>query len=140
MAANQKIIATLPAVDINRAKTFYRKNFDCNVQMEGPEPGAFMSCPAGEFYIYQRAPSKADHTLASILVDDVESAVRDLRRKGLKFEEYNVPEMGLKTENGIATMGDMKAAWFKDSEGNILSITQLAKTGRAQSHGKPGKP
>jgi predicted enzyme related to lactoylglutathione lyase len=137
MAANQRIIATLPAVDINRAKVFYEKIFGCKATMEGPEPGAFMTCPAGEFYIYQRAPSKADHTLASILVDDIETEVRDLRQKGLKFEEYNMPAMGLKTDNGIATMGDIKAAWFKDSEGNILSLTQFTKTGRSPERGKP---
>ena len=39
-----------------------------------------------------------------------------------KFEEYDVP--GMKTVNGIATGGDARAAWFKDSEGNILAVIQ----------------
>jgi hypothetical protein len=50
----------------------------------------------------------------------VEAEVQDLRRHGVKFEEYDMP--GLKTVNGIATMGKLHAAWFKDSEGNILAV------------------
>jgi hypothetical protein len=48
-----------------------------------------------------------------------------LRNKGVKFEEYDLPKMGIKTVKGIATMGDMKSAWFKDTEGNILSLAQM---------------
>jgi hypothetical protein len=48
-----------------------------------------------------------------------------LRGKGVNFEEYDMPE--IKTQNGIATQGSMKAAWFKDSEGNILCIHQRIK-------------
>ena len=47
--------------------------------------------------------------------------MRELRGKGVKFEEYDFP--GLKTVNGIATTGDLKTAWFRDSEGNILAIS-----------------
>ena len=54
-------------------------------------------------------------------VEDVEGAVKDLQAKGVKFEEYDVP--GLKTVNGIASMGGSKLAWFKDSEGNLIVIS-----------------
>ena len=47
--------------------------------------------------------------------------MRELRGKGVKFEEYDFP--GLKTVNGIATMGELKTAWFRDSEGNILALS-----------------
>ena len=134
MDASSKIIPTLPAVDIKRAKRFYQEKLGCTVNMEGPDPGAFLECAGGGLYIYQRAPSKADHTLATFLVDDVECEVRELRAKGVKFEEYDIPSMGLKTVNGIARMGDSKSAWFKDSEGNILGITQVAKVGRSTKH------
>ncbi len=50
--------------------------------------------------------------------------MQDLRSRGVVFEEYDFP--GLKTVNGVAVMGDEKGAWFKDSEGNILSISQSA--------------
>ena len=47
--------------------------------------------------------------------------MRELRGKGVKFEEYDFP--GLKTVNGIATTGELKTAWLRDSEGNTLAIS-----------------
>ena len=55
--------------------------------------------------------------------DDIDADVAELRGRGVVFEEYDFP--GLKTEGGIATTGDARAAWFKDSEGNMLGIIQL---------------
>ena len=52
--------------------------------------------------------------------DDVEGVVRDLKAKGVKFEHYDMPEM--KREGDIHIGGDMKVAWFKDPDGNILNI------------------
>ena len=63
---------------------------------------------------------KAPNTLMGFETNDVESDVAALKKKGVKFEEYNMP--GLKTVNSIATMGSIKGAWFRDSEDNILSI------------------
>jgi hypothetical protein len=48
--------------------------------------------------------------------------VRELKARGVKFEDYDMP--GMKTEGGIATAGGAKSAWFKDSEGNILALVQ----------------
>ncbi|MGH2654353.1 MAG: VOC family protein [Actinomycetota bacterium] len=48
----------------------------------------------------------------------------ELRAKGVTFEEYDMP--GLKTVNGIAELGGEKGAWFKDPEGNILSVSQTS--------------
>ena len=56
------------------------------------------------------------------MVADVEAAVAELRDKGVRFEEYDLP--GLKTVNGIAELGGTRGAWFKDPEGNILSMVQ----------------
>ncbi len=56
---------------------------------------------------------------------DIKSTVEQLRSKGVRFHEYDLP--GLKTENGIAVQADgTQAAWFTDTEGNILAIDQLA--------------
>ena len=64
----------------------------------------------------------AQHTLGAFMVADVEAAVAELRGKGVRFEEYDLP--GLKTVNGIAELGGTRGAWFKDPEGNILSVVQ----------------
>jgi hypothetical protein len=63
---------------------------------------------------------KAPNTLMGFESDDVEGEVAALKKAGVVFEEYDMP--GLKTVNSIATMGGLKGAWFRDSEGNILSI------------------
>jgi len=55
-------------------------------------------------------------------VDDVEAEVAALKARGVTFEEYDMP--GIKTVNSVATGGGAKTAWFKDSEGNILAISQ----------------
>lgn len=57
------------------------------------------------------------------MVRDVEATVADLRGRGVTFEDYDLP--GLKTVDGIADLGGIKGAWFKDPEGNILSVVQL---------------
>jgi hypothetical protein len=58
------------------------------------------------------------------MVGDVAAQVSALRTRGLSFEEYDYPN--LKTVDGVADLGYAKAAWFKDSEGNLLGIAQLA--------------
>ena len=63
--------------------------------------------------------SKASHAFWQ--VDDVEAEVAELKARGVKFEEYDMP--GLR-KNSIATAGGAKTAWFKDSEGNILAVSQ----------------
>ncbi len=125
--AISKIVPTLPAVDIKRAERFYSNSLNCKVTSEDPGPGASLECPGGQIYLYQRAPTKADHTVVSFETDDLDNDVKDLRDKGIRFEDYDIPEMNLKTVNGIAEMGDMRTAWFKDSEGNILAIDQPSR-------------
>lgn len=55
-------------------------------------------------------------------VDDVEEEVTELKGRGVSFDTFEME--GIEWSGDIATMGDSKAAWFKDSEGNILAITQ----------------
>ena len=52
----------------------------------------------------------------------MEAEVAELKARGVKFEEYDMPGMTMK--NSILTAGGAKTAWFKDTEGNILAITQ----------------
>jgi hypothetical protein len=53
-------------------------------------------------------------------VGDLDAVVAALREGGVVFEEYDMPD--LKTGNGIATIGDVRDAWFRDPDGNILAI------------------
>lgn len=69
---------------------------------------------------------EAEHTLASWAVSDVRAAVNQLRNRGVRFEDYDLPE--LKTDDGIATTGDFQEAWFRDPDGNILRIHSQTET------------
>jgi len=129
MLSNAKVTPTLPAVDIERARKFYMEKLGLKEasKMQGqPNDAAMFDCGGGtQIYIYQRPPSPAQHTLASFDVEDLDAEMKDLRSRGVLFEDYDMP--GLKTVNGVAEMGGYKSAWFKDSEGNILALGQIVK-------------
>lgn len=129
MVVIARAIATLPVVDLVRARRFYEGKLGLRLlqaHTNGKYQEALYEAGAGsKVLLYQRPPSKADHTVLAFEVSNIEQTVRDLREKGVTFEEYDMP--GLKTANGIATMPNGKAAWFKDSEDNILSLAQIGK-------------
>ncbi len=114
---------TLPVVDLKRSEKFYQEKLGLKLLREDPSPGAFLGAGGCELYIYQRAPSKADHTVAAFKVDNFENSLKDLRAKGIKFEEYDLPN--LKTRDGVFAMNGYKTAWFKDPDGNIIAISNM---------------
>jgi catechol 2,3-dioxygenase-like lactoylglutathione lyase family enzyme len=124
MLTNSPVYPTLPVVDLERAKNFYEEILGFKVIRTDPSPGAILQAGDGtSFYLYQRAATKADHTVASFTVSDVGATVNELKARGVVFEEVNAP--GVKTIDGVATMGELKAAWFKDTEGNLLSVANM---------------
>lgn len=75
--------------------------------------------------IYERPgmPAPENTTLGfGVPADKFDEVMADLRGKSVVFEDYDIPEIGLKTVNGVADFEGSKAAWFKDTEGNILNI------------------
>lgn len=121
--ANARVTTTIRVEDLEGAKAFYGGKLglkDAGSLMEGYD-AMFEAGEGTKIYLYQGAKSVAEHTVAAFVVEDVESAVKELKEKGVEFESYDMSE--LKTdENNIATMGDMKSAWFKDPEGHILAL------------------
>jgi catechol 2,3-dioxygenase-like lactoylglutathione lyase family enzyme len=115
--------AYIPASDIARARKFYEQKLGFK---PGREIGGGVVYECGDhtaafLYLTPNAgTSKASQ--AFWRVNDVAGEVAELKGRGVKFEEYDMP--GLKTVNGIAEGGGGKAAWFKDSEGNILALVQ----------------
>lgn len=123
MLANVPVYAMIPVVDMERAKSFYEGKLGLGpATMYGGDTVAYACGGGTRIGLYQRAPTKADHIVACFAVRDIETAVKELRAKGVQFEEYDFP--GLKTVNGTATRDGEKAAWFKDAEGNILELSQ----------------
>jgi catechol 2,3-dioxygenase-like lactoylglutathione lyase family enzyme len=117
---------TIPAKDPEGTRRFYEDVLGAQAVME--DPGGIIYRSGDSFFsLYPTEfAGTAQHTLGAFMVRDVEATVADLRGKGVRFEDYDLP--GLKTVNGIAELGDIRGAWFKDPEGNILSVVQLRTT------------
>ena len=117
--------AVLPVEDYSRAKAFYEDKVGLEVQDVAGQDGVGMlkAGHGSSVLLYQRARTKAEHTVLGFDVEDVDGVVADLQQHGVEFEEYDLP--GIKTENGVAHMGDLASAWFTDPEGNIISINQM---------------
>jgi catechol 2,3-dioxygenase-like lactoylglutathione lyase family enzyme len=126
------VVATrLPAQDLQRARAFYAEKLGLEPAEERPG-GLLYRCVSGEFALFETdgAPS-GSHTQMAWQVGDIEAVVAQLSARGVVFEEYGLP--GLTTVGGIAqvdgnypskgSVGE-RAAWFKDSEGNLLAIGQ----------------
>jgi catechol 2,3-dioxygenase-like lactoylglutathione lyase family enzyme len=125
MLEGSEFVATLPAEDIERAKTWYREKLGLE-PVEEYEGAVIYRAGSGTLQIYPtQLAGIAQHTLGCWYVDDLEATVRHLRDRGVEFEEYDFP--GLRTVNGIAELGFERSAWFKDSEGNTVAIAQLAR-------------
>jgi len=117
------ITANIPASDLGRARDFYASKLGLVPASELAEGVLIYRTDGGSvFTIYQTEyAGQAGHTIAQWHVDDVDGEARDLRAKGVVFEQYDLP--GVEWQDGVASMEGMgKAAWFKDSEGNILCI------------------
>lgn len=126
MLKDSKLDTVLSTTDIERAKKFYGETLGLtpNTDVELGDDAMFETSKGNRVYIYQRSDApKAENTVACFQVTDLEAEMADLRAKEVKFEEYDFP--GLKTENGIATLGNLKSAWFKDPDGNILCLNQV---------------
>jgi len=122
MLANAPIRAYLPASNVPRARKFYEQQIGLKPKEEYGG-GVIYECGGAEVFLYptpNAGTSKASQAYWS--VTDVEAEVTELKSRGVKFEEYNMP--GIKMTNSIATAGGAKTAWFKDTEGNILAVSQ----------------
>jgi len=117
------VMPTIAVEDLDRAISFYRDKLGLSVRrLEGDMDSAIAEVGDSErLLLYRSGYRRGETTYASFLVSDVEGTVRELRDRGVTFEEFDFP--GLNTENVIATTGDLKTGWFKDSEGNTLAIS-----------------
>jgi len=122
MLRNAPIRAYIPVSDVSRARKFYEDIVGLKPREEYAG-GVTYDCGGTEVFMYptpNAGTSKASQ--AYWQVDDVEAEVAELKARGVKFEEYDMPGVAMK--NSIATGGGAKTAWFKDTEGNILAVSQ----------------
>src|SRR5918999_2884138 len=111
--------ATLPATDLERARKFYFQTLGLKPVSENPG-GAFYEIGSTQVFVFHSTgESPGTFTQIAIRVEDIDVAMRKLKERGVAFEEYP------NTVDGISTTGPVRSAWFKDSEGNLLGLTEL---------------
>ena len=130
MLARATVAGRLPAQNLQRARAFYVEKLGLEPTEERPG-GLRYQLASGEFALFESAGQPSgEHTQIAFYVDDIGAVVADLRARGVVFESYELP--GLTTVDGIAEIAGNypskgsgeRAAWFRDSEGNLLGIGQ----------------
>ena len=131
MLDKSNVATRLPAQDLWRARKFYAEKLGLEPIEERPG-GLKYRCGNGYFVLFESTGTPSgEHTQMAWEVDDIEAVVAELRKRGVVFEEYDLP--GLKTINGIAEVSGNypssggigeRGVWFHDSEGNLLAIGQ----------------
>jgi catechol 2,3-dioxygenase-like lactoylglutathione lyase family enzyme len=127
MLSKAPVAATLPFQGLKAAQEFYVGKLGLAVRAGSVEDG-FLDLAAGlgtSLSVFESDSEKSEDTAATFEVADLAQEMRELRAKGVKFEEYDLP--GVKTDHGVATMGDTRAAWFKDPGGNVICLHQGRK-------------
>jgi tRNA (Thr-GGU) A37 N-methylase/catechol 2,3-dioxygenase-like lactoylglutathione lyase family enzyme len=124
------VASRLPAQDMARARRFYSEKLGLEPADERPG-GLLYRCRLGEFALFESAgASSGTHTQMGWEVDDVEATVAELRARGVEFEEYDFTTGGIaEIEGNYPSKGSTgeRAAWFRDSEGNMIGIGQPIK-------------
>jgi catechol 2,3-dioxygenase-like lactoylglutathione lyase family enzyme len=133
MLQDSDVATRLPVQDLARARAFYAEKLGLEPVEQRPG-GLCYQCGSGRFSLFASAgAASGTHTQMAWEVDDIVAVVAELRRRGVVFEEVDLP--GLQTVDGIAEVegnypsagvGEL-AAWFWDSEGNLLGLGQALR-------------
>ena len=131
MLEDAHVATRLPAQSLERARAFYSEKLGLEPSEER-DGGLLYRAASGEFALFESAgASPGTFTQMAWEVDDIETTLFELRARGVVFEDVDLP--GLRTVDGIAAIAGNypskgsgeRAAWFRDSEGNMLGISEL---------------
>lgn len=121
MLGEHDAICSIAVKDLNRARKFYEETLGLiPVKSEGDELIAFRSGNSTLFVYRSDYAGTNQATAVTWPVADVKAEVEALRARGVTFEHYDLP--GLTREGDLHVAGDVTIVWFKDPDGNILSI------------------
>jgi catechol 2,3-dioxygenase-like lactoylglutathione lyase family enzyme len=121
MLAKAEAVPMIAVKDIDRARKFYEDTL--GLETKEAMGGEVLEVKSGETVINVYRSEHAGTNKATALtfaVDDIEAEVRDLKDKGIFFEQYDMP--GLEKRGDLYVAEGMKTTWFKDPDGNILSL------------------
>lgn len=116
-----QVTCMLPVIDLERARRFYEQQLGLSPVGSRPDGKFIYRCGGTEVALFPKpGGTKAEHTALSFRVSDIARAIQELKAHGVVFEDYDFP--GLKTVEHVCVLGAEKAAWFQDTEGNILCL------------------
>jgi catechol 2,3-dioxygenase-like lactoylglutathione lyase family enzyme len=119
--ADAQVTCMLPVKDLARARDFYERALGLEPKGLQPDGKFVYRCAGTEVALFPKPEgTKAEHTALSFRVADIAVSVRELGARGVRFADYDLP--GLKTVEHVCVLGSEKAAWFEDTEGNILCL------------------
>jgi predicted enzyme related to lactoylglutathione lyase len=123
MLSERPCATMIPASDFDRAKTWYAEKLAFQPTSEEPGGAQYAAGAGTAFWLYSSQFAGTNQATAMAwLVDDLSAEMVELRSRGVTFEDYDMP--GIETVEGVAEFEGGRGAWFKDSEGNILSIVE----------------
>jgi catechol 2,3-dioxygenase-like lactoylglutathione lyase family enzyme len=127
MLGKAEIAAIVPVSNVDKAVDYYGGVLGLELDVRRDDLAqnreAEFRGSDGKLVVYESvAAGQSRGTLAAFRVEDIEAVVTGLRERGVAFEEYDLPD--LKTENGIASIGDLRAAWARDPDGNIIAFEE----------------
>jgi len=124
MLSDARYAAALPCSDLARAKSFYEDKLGLVPAGAMPDRIFYKGHNGTEFLLFASSGrASGSHDQLRFTVADIEAEVRALKQRGVQFEEFDFP--GFDKATSIALVGDHRAAWVRDSEGNQLVIVQL---------------
>jgi catechol 2,3-dioxygenase-like lactoylglutathione lyase family enzyme len=130
MLSKCPVSAALPFDGLKKALRFYRDTLGLKL-VDGSVKDGFLDFAAANgtrLGVFESNSRKSKDTAAGFEVKDLAKEMAALRRKGVKFEDYDLPD--IKTVNGVFEAGGMKAAWFKDPGKNVICLHQSAPAQR----------
>jgi predicted enzyme related to lactoylglutathione lyase len=124
MLTDSTITTMLPVTDGERAGHFYADALGLKPAGAGPDGTRYFTAGAGVIGLRPMpAGAQSENTALSFEVDDLRAEVATLEHRGVRFQDFDVE--GVKTIDHIADLGTERAAWFSDSEGNVLCMHQV---------------
>lgn len=121
MLDDSPVTCMLPVKDLARARAFYEQRLGLTPLGAKPDGKFIYRCGGTELALFPKPEgTRATHTAVSFRVADIGQAVAELEGRGVAFADYDLP--GLKTVGHVCVLGSEKAAWFEDTEGNILCL------------------
>jgi catechol 2,3-dioxygenase-like lactoylglutathione lyase family enzyme len=129
MLSNSPVCATIGVKDIALSKEFYEGKLglkpSADMNSDEYKDGLFYDCSSGtKLFVYTSAVAGNNQTTSATWgVQDVKAEVDALKAKGISFEHYDMPDVTM--EGDVHVWGNMRSAWFKDPDGNILNISSM---------------